>query len=192
MILGSSTQNQKKQRPFVVPIFLPHAGCPHQCVFCNQKYITGNTESSINARQLQSRVENFLKYNDKHRTPVEIAFFGGNFLGQASDMVKMLATEAAKFVVRGDVDGIRFSTRPDTVDRQRLELVGNYPVSTVELGVQSMDAGVLRTSRRGHSDTVTERAVDLLKSCPCRIGVHQDISNPGYQRKPAGKMVSGG
>ena len=28
-------------KPFIIPIFLPHAGCPHRCVFCNQSLITG-------------------------------------------------------------------------------------------------------------------------------------------------------
>ena len=109
---------------------------------------------------------------------MEIAFFGGNFLGQTTDTVQMLVTEAEKFVVRGDVDGIRFSTRPDTVDRQRLNLIRKYPVSTVELGVQSMDPAVLRATRRGHSDMDTERAIDLLKSSPYSIGVQMMIGLP--------------
>ena len=179
MVLGSSTQNQKRHRPFVIPIFLPHAGCPHQCVFCNQESITGKKENVISARQLQSQVEAFSKYNSKHRKPVQIAFFGGNFLGQKTDTVEMLLKEATKFVVRGEADGIRFSTRPDTIDRQRLELISNYPVTAVELGVQSMDPGILKISRRGHTDLDTERAVDLLKEFHLDIGVQLMIGLPG-------------
>jgi histone acetyltransferase (RNA polymerase elongator complex component) len=166
-------------RPFIIPIFLPHAGCPHQCIFCNQDSITGKKEKSISARQLQSRVEMFLKYNYKHRRPVQIAFFGGNFLGQKTDVVEMLLKEATKSVVRGEADSIRFSTRPDTIDRPRLELIRNFPVSTVELGVQSMDPEILKTSRRGHTDLDTERAVDLLKDCQYDIGVQLMIGLPG-------------
>ena len=177
---GTSNQNPAPgNRPFIIPIFLPHAGCPHQCVFCNQKSITGVKEKSISARQVQSRVETFLKYNDRQRRPVEISFFGGNFLGQPTDTVKMLLEEATKFVARAEADGIRFSTRPDTIDRQRLDLIRDYPVSTVELGVQSMDPGILRSSRRGHSDTDTEVAIDLLKTCRYNIGVQIMIGLPG-------------
>ena len=25
----------------IIPIFVPHRGCPHDCIFCNQKKITG-------------------------------------------------------------------------------------------------------------------------------------------------------
>jgi histone acetyltransferase (RNA polymerase elongator complex component) len=178
MALGSGRQNQENQRPFVIPIFLPHAGCPHQCVFCNQKSITGTEEKSSSTQQLQSQVEAFLAYNVKQRRPVQIAFFGGNFLGQPTDAVQILLTEATKYIARGDVDSIRFSTRPDTIDRQRLDLISNFPVSTVELGVQSMDPGVLMASRRDHSDLDTEHAVDLLKNDNYRIGLQIMIGLP--------------
>ncbi len=183
----SSIQNQassiqhpaSKNSPFIIPIFLPHAGCPHQCIFCNQETITGKKENALSARQLKSQVEAFLKNNSKRRRPVQIAFFGGNFLGQKTETLKMLLKVATKFVVQGEADSIRFSTRPDTIDRQRLELIQRYPVSTVELGVQSMDSGVLKTARRGHTDLDTERAVDLLQECHYDIGVQLMIGLPG-------------
>lgn len=27
-----------------VSLFVPHLGCPHACIFCNQKTISGHTE----------------------------------------------------------------------------------------------------------------------------------------------------
>ena len=30
----------------IIPVFIPHAGCPHQCVFCNQKTISGQQTAS--------------------------------------------------------------------------------------------------------------------------------------------------
>jgi histone acetyltransferase (RNA polymerase elongator complex component) len=175
---GIMHTRSKKHRPFIIPIFLPHAGCPHQCVFCSQKSITGTEEKSPSTQQLQSQVDAFLAYNVRQRRPVQIAFFGGNFLGQPTDAVQILLTEATKYIARGDVDSIRFSTRPDTIDRQRLDLISDFPVSTVELGVQSMDPGVLMASRRGHSDLDTEHAVDLLKNVNYRIGLQIMIGLP--------------
>ena len=182
-------QAESKNRPFIIPIFLPHAGCPHQCVFCNQKSITGKKENAISTRQLKSQIEVFLKYNNGQRRSVQIAFFGGNFLGQKTETVEMLLKEATKFVARGEADSIRFSTRPDTIDRQRLEIIRDFPVSTVELGVQSMNLDVLRTARRGHTDLDTERAVDLLKNCHYDIGVQLMIGLPGDN---ADKMMTSG
>jgi histone acetyltransferase (RNA polymerase elongator complex component) len=171
-------KQETRNRPFIIPIFLPHAGCSHQCVFCNQKSITGIKKNSPSTQQLQSQVEAFLAYNVKQRRPVEIAFFGGNFLGQPTDAVQILLTEATKYIACGDVDSIRFSTRPDTIDRQRLDLISDFPVSTVELGVQSMDPGVLMASRRDHSDLDTEHATDLLKNDNYRIGLQIMIGLP--------------
>ena len=37
----------------IIPIFIPHAGCPHQCVFCNQKKISGQKTASAEAVRQQ-------------------------------------------------------------------------------------------------------------------------------------------
>ena len=91
----------------------------------------------------------------ENRKPVQIAFFGGNFLGLKPEEIKSWLELAGEFVSQGLVDGIRFSTRPDTIDADRLDILENYPVATVELGVQSMDDQVLVQAGRGHlaSDT---------------------------------------
>lgn len=162
----------------MIPIFLPHAGCPHQCVFCNQTPITGIKKNRLPAENVRARIEAFLKYNHKQREPVQIAFYGGNFLGQPPEAVKQLLAEATHFVQQGRVDCIRFSTRPDTIDRRRLELIGAFPVATVELGVQSMDDTVLAAARRGHSATDTIKAVRLLKKRNYQIGLQIMVGLP--------------
>jgi histone acetyltransferase (RNA polymerase elongator complex component) len=165
-------------RPFIIPIFLPHAGCPHRCVFCNQSLITG-VSSKISSIQVRNSVESFLKYKSAYHDIVQIAFFGGNFLGiDTEEMVRMLA-EAAAFVKTGRVNSIRFSTRPDTIDRPRLDLIKNFPVSTVELGVQSMDDRVLVNTKRGHTSADTQKAVQRLKEFNYEIGVQIMVGLPG-------------
>ena len=163
----------------MIPIFLPHAGCPHQCVFCNQASITGIKKNSLTAENVRARVEAFLKHNRKQRKPVQIAFFGGNFLGLPPEVVQQMLVEATSFVHQGHVDSLRFSTRPDTIDRRRLESLNGFPVSTVEIGAQSMDPHVLSVNRRGHTDLDTEHAVDLLKDRHYRIGIQIMVGMPG-------------
>ncbi len=135
MVLTSRRQNQQKHRPFVIPIFLPHAGCPHQCVFCNQVSITGVKQNTVGPDQFRRQIRQFLEYKKEGRKPVQIAFFGGNFLGLKQEEIESWLELAGEFVSQGLVDGIRFSTRPDTIDAERLDILENYPVATVELGV---------------------------------------------------------
>jgi len=165
--------------PFIIPIFLPHAGCPHQCAFCNQTTITGINTKIPTPEEVADLIQHYLKYKGKQRDTVQIAFFGGNFLGLGTDQIALLLRTAAAFVETGIVDGIRFSTRPDTLDRKRLGIINDFPVATVELGVQSMDDHVLALSRRGHTAADTIKAVQLLKAKNYEIGLQIMVGLPG-------------
>jgi histone acetyltransferase (RNA polymerase elongator complex component) len=174
-----SEYGNHKIRPFIIPVFLPHAGCPNQCVFCNQSSITGVRFPMSAVANIRSRISEFLRYNGKTRKPVQIAFFGGNFLGIQEKEIRSLLAEAAGWVHQKLVDGIRFSTRPDTIDPRRLSLIRGFPVATVELGVQSMDDRVLAMAKRGHSSSDTEKAVRLLKAENYEIGLQIMVGLPG-------------
>ena len=168
-----------RTRPFIIPIFLPHAGCPHQCVFCNQVPITGAKHEAVGPDKIRIQIREFLNYKKENRKPVQIAFFGGSFLGLKQEEIKSWLELAGEFVSQGLVDGIRFSTRPDTIDADRLDILENYPVATVELGVQSMDDQVLALAGRGHSASDTIRAVEDLKKRQLNIGLQMMVGLPG-------------
>jgi len=175
----SNQQPATRPRPFIIPIFIPHAGCPHQCVFCNQVSITGAKQRLISSAELRIQIREFLEYKKENRKPVQIAFFGGNFLGLKSEEIKSLLDAAAEFVRDGQVDGIRFSTRPDTINERSLDIIKEHPVSTVELGVQSMDDHVLELAGRGHSASDAVWAVELLKERNYSIGLQLMVGLPG-------------
>ncbi|MGB5745450.1 MAG: radical SAM protein [Desulfobacterales bacterium] len=176
---ASSIQYPASRRPFIIPIFLPHAGCPHQCIFCNQVSITGAKYEAVEPDKIRIQIREFLNYKKDNRKPVQIAFFGGNFLGLKREEIKSCLGLAGEFVSQGLVDGIRFSTRPDTIDKGRLDILENYPVATVELGVQSMDDQVLALAGRGHSASDTVRAVEALKERQLDIGLQMMVGLPG-------------
>ncbi|UCF93788.1 MAG: radical SAM protein [Desulfobacterales bacterium] len=168
-----------RSRPFIIPVFLPHAGCPHQCVFCDQTSITGVHRKRLSKAQLRALIDRFLKYKGPRRKQVQIAYFGGNFLGLHREDIRFLLEEATQFVRQGRVDSIRFSTRPDTIDEEQLDLIRNFPIATVELGVQSMDDQILAMARRGHDCAATIRAVHLLRDRNYQIGLQIMIGLPG-------------
>jgi histone acetyltransferase (RNA polymerase elongator complex component) len=154
-------------------------GCPHQCIFCNQRSITGKTTQTPSANQIQQEVKRFLKYGKKRPSSTQISFFGGNFLGLEKEIIRSLLGAAMPFVRAKDVDSIRFSTRPDTIGQQSLGLLDGFPVSTVELGVQSMNDRVLTAAGRGHRASDTINASELLKKQGYEVGLQMMVGLPG-------------
>ena len=178
-------KSETRSKPFIIPVFLPNIGCPHQCAFCNQGAITGIKREIPSPEKLHQIVNNFLKYKGKDRDLIQIAFFGGNFLGLRAAHIQSLLHEAGKFVAAGKVDSLRFSTRPDTINNETLDILTTFPVSTIELGVQSMDDQVLAMSKRGHTSADTTKAVRLLKKRNYEIGLQMMVGLPGDDKSKA-------
>lgn len=166
-------------RPFIIPIFLPHMGCPHRCLFCNQHSLSKDTNPQMAASQIRAYAEGFLSHKGKHRGESQLAFYGGNFLGLEKTYMKALLDAAAEMVVSGMVQSIRISTRPDSITEENVNALSAFPVSTVELGVQSLDDHVLSLSNRGHTAADTETAVRWLRSRNYQIGLQLMVGLPG-------------
>ena len=165
-------------RPLIIPLFIPHMGCPHQCIFCNQQSITGKSAQTPTPEQIHREVNRFLKYGKKQPSTTQISFFGGSFLGLEKETILSLLGAAMPFVKRTEVDSIRFSTRPDTISRETLDLLDGFPVSTVELGVQSMNDRVLDAAGRGHRAADTVVAVGLLQQRGYQVGLQMMVGLP--------------
>lgn len=148
-----------------ISIFIPHMGCKNRCSFCNQRAITGVvTKSDIE--------ESVLKANNPN---AEIAFFGGSFTLIEHDYMIELLKSATEFVNKGLAKSIRFSTRPDGITREILNEIKKYPVSTIELGCQSMDDEVLVANRRGHTADDIKKASALIKEYGFNLGLQMMV-----------------
>ncbi len=150
-----------------ISIFVPHEGCPCACSFCNQKTITG-AQTSPNAQDVINAVNTALK---RKGYEYEIAFFGGSFTAIERDYMLELLGAARQFVEKGQVKGIRISTRPDCIDKDILDLLKEYGVTSIELGAQSMDDEVLLANRRGHNAQSVVDASELIKSYGFELGL---------------------
>jgi histone acetyltransferase (RNA polymerase elongator complex component) len=167
-----------RSRPLVIPIFLPHAGCPHRCVYCNQYAAGGGDTATPSDQALHGQIESYLACRNPRRDRVQIAFFGGNFLGLPEETVRRYLSVAVPYVRSGRVDGLRFSTRPDTLDRRRLRLIAPYPVQTVEVGAQSLCDEVLVAAGREHTAEDTVRAVGRLHAHGYEVGIQLMVGLP--------------
>ena len=143
-----------------IPVFIPHLGCPNQCIFCNQRYISGTVE--FNENDVKKTIESVLSTKGKN-DECEIAFFGGSFTGIDRGLMVRLLDIAEEYVKKGDIIGIRMSTRPDYISEEIIEILKRYTVTYVELGIQSMNNDVLRYLKRGHTKEDTVAAARLLK-----------------------------
>ncbi|MGE5629720.1 MAG: elongator complex protein 3 [Caulobacteraceae bacterium] len=166
------------KRHYIIPIFVPHKGCPHDCVFCNQKKITGQLDE-VTSTDVRNKVEEFLLTIPKENSCIEIAFYGGSFTAIPLEYQKELLEAAFDYIEKGDIESIRVSTRPDYINDTVLMNLKQYGVKIVELGVQSMDEKVLELSNRGHTAIDVVRAVKLLKSYGFTVGVQMMIGLPG-------------
>ncbi len=156
-------------RKYNLPIFIPHRGCPHDCVFCNQRKITG-VDTEVTPKRVRELVEEFLSTTDSKNSTAEVAFFGGSFTGLDMKLQEEFLKTASEF--RPFIDGIRLSTRPDYINREITALLQKYGVTTVELGVQSTDDRVLEMNNRGHTFEDVKRASEMIKNAGISLG-HQ-------------------
>ena len=149
----------KKQ--YIIPIFVPHLGCPNDCVFCNQKSISGQTKQ-VTKEDVKNIIEEHLKYIKKD-SKVEVAFFGGSFTGIEEEKQEELLSTAYEYIKQKKVDSIRISTRPDYIDKKILKRLKKYKVKTIELGVQSANDYILKKAGRGHTFEDVVKASKLIR-----------------------------
>jgi histone acetyltransferase (RNA polymerase elongator complex component) len=161
----------------IIPFFITHAGCPHQCVFCNQKSITGKNKPP-EASSLHPSISRYLEAH-RDKKAVQVAFYGGSFTAlPIEDQISYLES-VQPFIRSGDIESIRLSTRPDTITPDILAVLKQYGVTTIELGAQSMDDKVLLLSGRGHSAADTVIAVALLREYHFFVGLQLMPGLPG-------------
>ena len=178
-----------------IPIFVPHRGCPFDCIFCNQKHITGKN-FDVNENDVKRIIKEHLITLPKNSDDciIEAAFFGGSFTGIDFDVQGKLLSAAYEFVLSGDISGIRLSTRPDYIDKRILDQLKKYSVTTIELGVQSLDDNVLKVANRGHTSEDVFNAVKLIKEYGFTLGLQMMTGLPTDTdegaKKTADKIIS--
>lgn len=159
----------------ILPIFIPHAGCPHQCVFCNQKTISGQKNAAESgAREQIARWLQWLRPSLEN----EAAFYGGSFTALDSDLQERLLFLTDELLERGIIGSVRLSTRPDYIDDKKLELLKKHGVRLVELGVQSLDDRVLEAAGRGHTAADVMQAMKRLRAYNFKTGLQLMVGMP--------------
>ena len=175
----------------IVPIFIPHQGCPYRCVFCNQNEISGVEKEEDQAR-LDSAFNTYLKSRPLEELPPirEAAFYGGTFTALPVPRQEFLLSSVQGWVNQGYIQSLRLSTHPGAVDAGALALLGKYSVKTIELGVQSTNPEVLRQSGRGDTPESLERSIHLIRSKGYQLGLQLMLGLPGDSEEIFEQSVS--
>ena len=171
-----------RMRHINIPVFIPHLGCPHTCVFCNQRRISG--VSGVDLDSVRDRIDAVLDgiRGREDGYECEIAFFGGSFTGIPRDELTALLELARPYVESGRVRSLRCSTRPDYIDEEIIDILIRYRMTTVELGVQSTSDEVLCRCERGHTAEQSMRAMRMIKDSGMKAVGQMMTGLPGSTR----------
>ena len=170
------------KKEYIIPIFVPHLGCPNDCTFCNQKKISGQTKN-VKAEDVKNTIEYYLNNFKDDNKYIEVAFFGGSFTGIDVDKQKELLSVAYEYIKNKKIDSIRISTRPDYINKEILKMLKSYGVKTIELGVQSTNDYILNKSKRGHTFEDVKKASKLIRKNGFILGHQMMVGLPESTRQ---------
>ena len=172
---------ERPKKRGLIPFFIPHLGCPQICSFCNQhriakeKALDSRTSQELpsslpSAQDVKATIEEYIGSGrtDKYW---EVAFYGGSFSAIPRAWQEAVLAPAYDALVEGKIDGIRCSTRPDALALEDVDFLLEHGVTTVEIGVQSMDNQILQMANRGHNRQDVIDAVGRLKEKGMTIGL---------------------
>ncbi len=171
---------------FIIPFFIPHQGCPHTCLFCNQHSITGKTSDEENSTVDEVMAQWLPR---KKGEDAQLAFYGGSFSCLPEHVQDRYLNQAAPYLENGSIDSIRISTRPDCIDDKICQRLWRGGVRTIELGIQSMDEAVLETALRGHTSEDSRRAMLCLRRYEFTMGVQLLPGLPGESWRSFSRTV---
>lgn len=173
--------------PLIIPLFIPHEGCPHRCLFCNQHRISGWSRP-VTPETVQAEIAAWLARAGGRRE-TQAAFYGGSFTALPRSRQEELLLAARPFLESGQLRSLRLSTRPDCMDAEQAAFLKLHRVATVELGAQSMNDAVLAVARRGHNAAATEQAAAVLRHAGLETGIQLLIGLPGDSRASLRRTV---
>ncbi|MCL2095638.1 MAG: radical SAM protein [Oscillospiraceae bacterium] len=175
------------RKHYNIPVFITHSGCRNNCVFCNQKIITGQS-GSADEEKIKRTIEKFTdiiyRNNQDNRAGAEIAFFGGSFTGlEKSEMIRYLEIANRYIDKYKIITGVRLSTRPDYITKEIIDILLKYNTKAIELGIQSMFDEVLSACKRGHTSKDSKNACGIIKDAGINLTGQIMLGLPGSNRE---------
>jgi histone acetyltransferase (RNA polymerase elongator complex component) len=164
-------------RKVTVPFFISHQGCSHTCVFCDQRAISNSSGDLPTREDILAKVAAWQQTAGER--PLEVAYFGGSFTALPVAVQDHLLQPLQGLLASGEIMSVRISTRPDCIDDATVKRLARQGITTIELGVQSMDDGVLQSAVRGHCAADSEAAIRCIRDGGLSVGAQLMPGLPG-------------
>ncbi|MGA7875540.1 MAG: radical SAM protein [Desulfoferrobacter sp.] len=178
----------------IYPIFLSHVGCPFRCVYCDQNSVVSSRAEEWVAVPLldcfESDFTTVLAEAASSGVPGQLAFYGGTFTAISIKELRFILDKVSPYIESGVFTGVRFSTRPDCMGKNVCSVLADYPIQTVELGVQALCDEVLDSSRRGYSSEQVRQAAEAVRRFGWELGFQLMPGLPGDSREKFRETVS--
>ena len=175
-------------RQTIIPVFVPHVGCPNDCVFCNQRRISGAVRP-VTPEEVSCAIQQGAAITPDG-VQRQLAFYGGSFTAIPAMAQERLLGAAQPYLADGTIASIRLSTRPDAIDEETLLRLRRYGVKTIELGAQSMDDRVLQKSGRGHTAQQVAAATRMVKQYGFELILQMMTGLPGDEDGAASLLTA--
>ena len=169
------------KKHYIIPVFVPHLGCPNDCIFCNQRSISGQ-QKMITKEDVKKIIDFYLENIKDKDAKKEVAFFGGSFTGIEEEKQEEFLQTAYEYIKQGQIDSIRISTRPDYINKKILKRLKKYKVETIELGVQSANDYILKRANRGHTFEDVKKASKMIRWRGFKLGHQMMVGLPESTR----------
>ncbi|MZG54104.1 MAG: radical SAM protein [Nitrospinae bacterium] len=162
----------KKRSQLIVPVFIPHEGCPYRCAFCNQSKISG-TQSKSDQEIVRNAIKEYLGALERNSLPDvrEVAFYGGSFTGLEIERQKYLFDAVRPWIDSGHIHLIRVSTHSLLVNERNISFLKDNHVRIVELGIQSTNNRVLDAVGRPCGMETVKEAVNSIRKNGLGLGL---------------------
>ncbi len=163
----------------IFPIFIPETDCPYNCGFCNPSVANGPCAISADPDAMMVQLTDWLSTGEAgNGEQREVAFYGGTFTWGGSDRMAPWLEPLQVYVRSGRISGIRVSTRPDRLPDETISWMKEHGVTSVEIGLQSLDDRVLLQLNRSHT---AEQGMESVRRCRATglvTGIHLMTGSP--------------
>jgi oxygen-independent coproporphyrinogen-3 oxidase len=137
--------------------------CVRKCAYCDFNSYSGYTDAHIE-RYVQALTQE-IRQSSPSSTPVDTIFFGGGTPTAipADDQAALLRAVLETLPVTPDAE-ITTEANPGTMDTAHLEVLRAAGFNRISFGVQSFDAGLLKTLDRIHTVDEAKNAVRAARA----------------------------